>query len=78
MATMRRVVRRWGCGHSSRMANIIAVPLNKLSRSARNVRKSGGESIDDLASSILVHGMIVSATNALRVNGLDPGPWSRV
>jgi hypothetical protein len=44
------------------MSNIIAVPLNKLTRSARNVRKSGGESIDDLASSILVH-------------GLDPQPY---
>jgi hypothetical protein len=25
------------------MSNIIAIPLNKLTRSARNVRKSGGE-----------------------------------
>jgi len=44
------------------MSNIIAVPLNKLARSARNVRKSGGESIDDLASSILVHGLIHNLT----------------
>jgi hypothetical protein len=44
------------------MSNIIAVPLNKLTRSARNVRKSGGESIDDLASSILVHGLIHNLT----------------
>ena len=44
------------------MSNITAVPLNKLSRSARNVRKSGGESIDDLASSILVHGLIHNLT----------------
>jgi hypothetical protein len=50
------------------MSNIISIPLNKLIRSARNVRKSGGESIDGLASSILVHGLIVSASNALRVN----------
>jgi hypothetical protein len=28
------------------MSNIIAIPLNKLTRSARNVRKSGGDSID--------------------------------
>jgi len=26
------------------MSNIISIPLNKLIRSARNVRKSGGES----------------------------------
>jgi hypothetical protein len=32
------------------MSNIIAIPLNKLTRSARNVRKSGGDSIDDLAT----------------------------
>jgi ParB-like chromosome segregation protein Spo0J len=44
------------------MSNIIAVPLNKLTRSARNVRKSGGESIDDLSSSILVHGLIHNLT----------------
>jgi hypothetical protein len=44
------------------MSNIIAVPLNKLTRSARNVRKSGGDSIDDLASSILVHGLIHNLT----------------
>ena len=44
------------------MSNIIAGPLNNLTRSARNVRKSGGESIDDLASSILVHGLIHNLT----------------
>ena len=44
------------------ISNIIAVPLNKLTRSARNVRKSGSESIDDLASSILVHGLIHNLT----------------
>jgi len=44
------------------MSNIISVPLNKLTRSARNVRKSGSESIDDLASSILVHGLIHNLT----------------
>jgi ParB family transcriptional regulator, chromosome partitioning protein len=40
------------------MSNIIAIPLSKLTRSARNVRKSGGDSIDGLATSILVHGLI--------------------
>jgi ParB family transcriptional regulator, chromosome partitioning protein len=44
------------------MSNIIAIPLNKLTRSARNVRKSGGDSIDDLATSILVHGLIHNLT----------------
>jgi hypothetical protein len=34
------------------MSNIIAVPLNKLTRSARNVRKSGGESIDELVAGL--------------------------
>jgi ParB-like chromosome segregation protein Spo0J len=41
---------------------MIAIPLNKLTRSARNVRKSGGDSIDDLATSILVHGLIHNLT----------------
>jgi ParB family transcriptional regulator, chromosome partitioning protein len=44
------------------MSNIIAIPLNKLTRSARNVRKSVGDSIDDLATSILVHGLIHNLT----------------
>ena len=44
------------------MSNIIAIPLNKLTRSARNVRKSGGDSIDELATSILVHGLIHNLT----------------
>jgi ParB family transcriptional regulator, chromosome partitioning protein len=44
------------------MSNIIAIPLNKLTRSACNVRKSGGDSIDDLATSILVHGLIHNLT----------------
>ena len=44
------------------MSNIISIPLNKLIRSARNVRKSGGDSIDGLASSILVHGLIHNLT----------------
>ena len=44
------------------MSNIISIPLNKLTRSARNVRKSGGDSIDDLATSILMHGLIPNLT----------------
>jgi hypothetical protein len=48
------------------MSNIIAVPLNKLTRSARNVRKSGSDSIDDLASSILVYGLIHAESHRRR------------
>src|ERR1700751_2125578 len=44
------------------MSNIIAIPLNKFTRSARNVRKPGGDSIDDLATSIFVHGLIHNLT----------------
>jgi hypothetical protein len=57
------------------MSNIIAVPLNKLTRSARNVRKSGGESIDDLASSILLLGLIHNLTvvEQLADNGENSG-----
>ena len=56
------------------MSNIISIPLNKLIRSARNVRKSGGESIDGLASSILVHGLIHNLTvvEQLADNGETP------
>src|ERR1700760_240137 len=36
----------------------LRIPLNKLVRSACNVRKMGGESIDDLAASILAHGLL--------------------
>jgi ParB-like chromosome segregation protein Spo0J len=36
--------------------------LNKLVRSALNVRKTGGQSIDDLASSIHAHGLIHNLT----------------
>ena len=44
------------------MSEIISVPLNKLVRSERNVRKTGGESIDDLAASILAHGLLHNLT----------------
>jgi hypothetical protein len=64
------------------MSNIIAVPLNKLTRSARNVRKSGGESIDGLASSILVHGLIhnLRSWNSSPITGRTPVStrWSPV
>jgi ParB/RepB/Spo0J family partition protein len=62
------------------MSNIIAVPLNKLTRSARNVRKSGGESIDNLASSILVHGLFHNLTvvEQLAANGENCGRYEVV
>jgi ParB family transcriptional regulator, chromosome partitioning protein len=44
------------------MSEIISVPLNKLVRSGRNVRKTGGESIEDLAASILAHGLLHNLT----------------
>ena len=44
------------------MSEIISVPLNKLIRSERNVRKNGGESVDDLAASILAHGLLQNLT----------------
>jgi ParB family transcriptional regulator, chromosome partitioning protein len=43
------------------MSELISIPLNKLVRSARNVR-TGGESIDDLAASILAHGLLQNLT----------------
>jgi len=32
------------------MSEVISIPLNKLMRSKHNVRKTGGESIEDLSS----------------------------
>jgi len=40
------------------MSEVISIPLNKLMRSKHNVRKTGGESIEDLAASILAHGLL--------------------
>jgi ParB family transcriptional regulator, chromosome partitioning protein len=62
------------------MSNIISIPLNKLIRSARNVRKSGGESIDGLAASILVHGLIHNLTvvEQLADNGENSGKYEMV
>jgi ParB family chromosome partitioning protein len=44
------------------MSEVISIPLNKLVRSERNVRKTGGESIEDLAASILAHGLLHNLT----------------
>ena len=38
------------------------IPLNKLARSSLNVRKTGPEAIDDLAASIVVHGLLQNLT----------------
>jgi ParB family transcriptional regulator, chromosome partitioning protein len=38
------------------------VPLKKLVRSSLNVRKTGADSIDDLAASIAVHGLLQNLT----------------
>ena len=38
------------------------VPLNKLVRSSLNVRKTGADSIDDLAASIAFHGLLQNLT----------------
>jgi ParB-like chromosome segregation protein Spo0J len=38
------------------------VPLNKLVRSGLNVRRTGTDSIDDLAASIAVHGLLQNLT----------------
>lgn len=44
------------------MTDIIAIPLNRLVASSRNVRKTGGMAIDDLAASIHAHGLLQNLT----------------
>jgi ParB family chromosome partitioning protein len=44
------------------MSEVISIPLNKLVRSHHNVRKTGGKSIEDLAASILAHGLLHNLT----------------
>jgi ParB-like chromosome segregation protein Spo0J len=39
-------------------SEIVSIPLNKLFASRLNVRKIGGQSIEDLAASIKAHGLI--------------------
>ena len=41
---------------------LISIPLHKLVRSSANVRKIGADSIDDLAASIAVHGLLQNLT----------------
>src|SRR5258708_19737452 len=50
------------------MSEIISIPLNKLVRSPRNVRKTGGESYEDLAASILAHGLLHNLTVIEQLN----------
>jgi ParB family transcriptional regulator, chromosome partitioning protein len=42
--------------------DLTLIPLNKLARSSLNVRKTGPEAIDDLAASIVVHGLLQNLT----------------
>jgi ParB family chromosome partitioning protein len=42
--------------------DLLLIPLNKLVRSSLNVRKTGADSIEDLAASILAHGLLQNLT----------------
>jgi ParB family chromosome partitioning protein len=41
---------------------VVLIPIKNLIASQRNVRKTGGDSIDDIAASILKHGLIQNLT----------------
>jgi ParB-like chromosome segregation protein Spo0J len=47
--------------------DLLFIPLRKLGRSSLNVRKTGADSIEDLAASILTHGLIQNLTVAKRL-----------
>ena len=47
--------------------DLTLIPLNKLVRSSANVRKTGADSIDDLAASIAVHGLLQNLTVTKKV-----------
>jgi ParB family chromosome partitioning protein len=59
------------------MSEIVSIPLNKLVRSPRNVRKTGGESFEDLAASILAHGLLHNLTVIEQLNqkGVKSGKY---
>jgi hypothetical protein len=57
-----------GCEMSDR-TELLYVPLNKLTRSNLNVRKTRGEPIEDLASSILAHGLLQNLAVTKQVGG---------
>ena len=44
------------------MTQQTTIPLSKLVHSSQNVRKTGGQSIDDLAASIFAHGLLQNLT----------------
>src|SRR5271157_5277555 len=50
-------------------SEIVSIPLNKLVASALNVRKTGGQSIEDLAASIKAHGLIHNLVVTKAVKG---------
>jgi ParB family chromosome partitioning protein len=39
-------------------SELVEIPLNKLMASDKNVRKTGGQTIEDLAASIQAHGLL--------------------
>src|SRR5262245_7545310 len=47
--------------------DLFLIPLDKLVRSSDNVRKTGANSIQDLAASIVVHGLLQNLTVTKRV-----------
>ena len=47
--------------------DLTLIPLNKLVRSSANVRKTGADSIDDLAAWIAVHGLLQNLTVTKKV-----------
>lgn len=51
---------------------ILLIPLNKLVRSVCNVRKTGGESIDDLAASVIAHGLLHNLTVTAQIKNKKP------
>jgi ParB family chromosome partitioning protein len=62
------------------MSEIISIPINKLVRSKHNVRKTGGESIEDLAASIVAHGLLHNLTVVEQCNqkGASSGKYEVV
>lgn len=55
------------------MSEIVSIPLNRLVRSERSMRKTGCESIEDLAASILAHGLLQNLTVVEQCNHKGTG-----
>ena len=51
---------------------IVNIPLNKLVSSSLNVRKTGGQTIEDLAASIKAHGLLHNLVVTKATNGFRP------